>query len=932
MAHEAEIIEQFRRAMSDQGIVVHGEIEADGKFHRVHVDGDRGRSRNGWYVLHIDGTRPAGAFGCNKRYGNEAKFTWSGETKPLTPEERREWARKMAKQAAEREAEKRKRREDAAHHARFMWEQAQPCKGDDHPYLKRKGVKSHGLRVGAWEKIDRENGEVETISTQALLVPIRDAKKNIHSLQAIFTGKVYGDRDKDFVKDGAKEGLFYSMGKPKTVEFEGRQRKLIMIGEGYATVSTAHEVTDHAGITAFDAGNMLPVARALRKVFPDALFLFLADNDRFTLTPIENPGVHHARIAAKEVGGLVAIPQFPVDATGKPTDFNDLRALSGDDAVRDAIEAALKPPAAPAEPAPVEDPAPWEGDEEPPLAAPLPGPAPSAEDDDKTPARNSHFAILGYNRGTYYVFQFGKRQIVELKKGDLGTTGLIELATLNWWEMEFPGQRSAAIDINAAAEFIIRTAEKRGIFDTEKIRGRGAWIDEGRVVYHHGSHLSVNGEHVDVTKIKSRYVYEMDKSLQMPHDQMLTDEEGKRIIDVMKMFRWSVSGSALLFAGWIALAPICGAIPWRPHVWMTGGAGSGKSSLAKFAHSLLKGTDVFAQGNSTEPGIRQRLRSDARPVIMDESESNEEGDARRVQSILGLIRQASTESDAETLKGTTDGGGMTYHIRSMFCLASIQVALKHKADIDRLTVLTLKSGTPGDTAASGEWSKMKEAMYQLTGREDSTVRARLLRRSIDLLPTTLQNIEVFSSVGAEVFGSQRDGDQYGALLAGAWSLMSTGVATRQQARAMFDAYNWHELRDNHDTDESQRALGALMEAHIRIKGGGELTVFELVCAASGRQSQLAEVTESSADALLQRHGMRVKDGWLVLANNSNELKRLMVGTTFEADYRGVLLRLEGADKNGNAPMKFSGVQSKCIRIPLGPIVGDLALRADEPAF
>ena len=149
---------------------------------------------------------------------------------------------------------------------------------------------------------------------------------------------------------------------------------------------------------------------------------------------------------------------------------------------------------------------------------------------------------------------------------------------------------------------------------------------------------------------------------------------------------------------------------------------------------------------------------------------------------------------------------------------------------------------------------------------------------------------------------------------------------------MFNGYNWHELRDNHDTDESQRALGALMEAHIRIKGGGELTVFELVCAASGRQSQLAEVTESSADALLQRHGMRVKDGWLVLANNSNELKRLMVGTTFEADYRGVLLRLEGADKNGNAPMKFSGVQSKCIRIPLAPIVGDLALRADEPAF
>jgi len=939
MQNEQQVIESFRRAMAEQGIVVSGHIEADGKFHRVHVDGDKRGAKNGWFVLHLDGTTPAGAFGCNKRFGTDAKFTWAGETRELSPEERRAWAKKMAKQKAEREAAELQRREMAAAEAERIWAAASEC--TEHPYLTRKGVKSHGLRVGLWEKADPDTGEVHVISKQALLVPIRDTKKRVHSLQAIFAGKAMGGRDKDFLSGGAKEGLFYSIGKPQEVEHRGEQRKVILIGEGYATMASAHEATGHACIVAFDAGNLVPVARAIRRSFPDALLVFVSDNDQWTgptpefpNTP-ENPGLTKAREAARLTDGLVAFPDFAHDAPGKPTDFNDLHAAQGLDAVRAAIEAVLHPPARPA-PAPQPEPAapvaPWEDDpDDAPdetLAAPLPEPVAGA-DDPIGPEANSYFTVLGYDRKTYYVLQHLKKQIAEISAGGMSETGLIELAPLNWWELEFPGGK-AKFDTKMAAEFLIRTAEKKGIFDTERIRGRGAWLDAGRVVYHHGSHLSVDGARTAVTSIQSSYVYELAKSMQMPAEVMLSDDDGKCIVDVIKMFRWGVSGSALLFAGWIALAPICGAIPWRPHVWLTGGAGSGKSTLAKFGHAMLKGTDVFAQGNSSEAGIRQRLRADARPVVMDESESNEEGDAKRIQSILGLIRQASTESDAETLKGTTDGSGMTYHIRSMFCLASIQVALKHKADIDRLTVLSLRSGKSSD---SGEWLQIKEAMYQLTDK-DATIRARLLRRCIDMLPVTLKNIEVFSAAGADFFGSQRDGDQYGALLAGAWSLMSQKVATPEQARKVFASHNWHDLRDNHDTDESQSALQALLGSLVRIKGGIEVSVYELVCAASGRPVASLDVNDVTAEAILQRHGMRVKDGYLMLANGHKEITALMQGTTFEADWRGVLARVEGADKNGNNPARFNGVLTKCIRLPLSGILVESAVgeREPEPAF
>ncbi|MGD1327037.1 toprim domain-containing protein [Pandoraea pnomenusa] len=328
---DIEVVEQFRNAMADKGIVTHDEIIADGKLHRYHVEGDKKGQRNAWAVLHLDG-RPSGAFGCNRRYGNDQKFTWTGKTvKPLSPTERRAFRERMEKQRAKREAAEKARHAAAATLAQQIWESASEC--GDHPYLKRKGIKSHGLRIGAWEKVDTETGEVRVISKSALLIPIRDAKKRIHSLQAIFPVKIIGDRDKDYLKDGAKAALFYSIGKPLTVD----GKLVIIICEGYATGASIHESTGHAVIVAFDAGNLLPTARVIREHFPAALIVMAADNDRWTLKPIENPGVYRAKEAARAVNGLVATPQF-AELEGNPKDFNDLFVRQGADAVKAIIE------------------------------------------------------------------------------------------------------------------------------------------------------------------------------------------------------------------------------------------------------------------------------------------------------------------------------------------------------------------------------------------------------------------------------------------------------------------------------------------------------------------------------------------------------------------------------------------------------------------
>lgn len=102
---------------------------------------------------------------------------------------------------------------------------------------------------------------------------------------------------KTFLTGGRKRGCYYAIGRPVDA---------LCIAEGYATAATIYEATGHATACAFDAGNLEPVARALRGKFPRLRLILCADNDA---TP-GNPGVRYAEAAAKAVRGFLAVPTF----------------------------------------------------------------------------------------------------------------------------------------------------------------------------------------------------------------------------------------------------------------------------------------------------------------------------------------------------------------------------------------------------------------------------------------------------------------------------------------------------------------------------------------------------------------------------------------------------------------------------------------------
>jgi putative DNA primase/helicase len=842
---------------------------------------------------------------------------------------------RAAARAAQAAVEEAAVHEDRAVRAQQIWGAAAPA--ETHPYLERKGVPSHGLRVGPWERVDPDTGESFVVTRQSLLIPIRDNKGKLWSLQGIDPEE--GGK-KRYFKDGAKQGNFFAIGKPQ--QHEGRA--LYILGEGYATCASVHAATGHLVLVCFDTSNLSRVAEKLRASKPDAIILFAADNDTETVERavadglsrgwqlvewttsggapaakmrdgtrdllIENPGVTKAVAAAAAVNGLVAVPP--------PGDFNDLQHAEGLEAVAGVIDAALAP--APA-PVPPDDVPPWDGDPTPTDDAPPEGQPsiPALDGEDEALLDHGHFAILGYDGDYYYFFHRAKRMVLHRSRQDFSDMGLAELAPTTWWEMHFAGQKGGINKVQAF-EWIMAIAHRRGVYDPRNVRGRGAWRDNGRAVFHHGDYLSVDGVKTDITDIESRWVYPMSRTMTPPAETPLSDEDGRHLLDVAKMARWTRPGSAALLAGWVFLSPIGGALSWRPHVWITGAAGSGKSTIqSDYVEALLSGISEPFQGDSTEPGIRQTLRADAVPALIDEFEPNDEADRKRMKSIMMLMRQSSSEGAHQTAKGTVSGDSMRFHIRSMFCVASINTMLDKDSDQSRITPLVLRP--PAKSGASDDqWKQLEEALHKI--KRDGTWPSRILSRGLRLLPTVIANVEVFCRVAAIRFGTQRQGDQYGTLLAGAWSLSSSKVASDADAFAMINSYDWTDHTDvSGGPGDPEKALAAIMEAKIRV-ANSEVTVYEILSEAVGHQVSSTSIGAPLCVDILRRNGIMIEDKAILFGVRSTNLNALVKDTAYVTDLRGQLSRLPGATNYGNRTRKYAGTNSKVITVPLALVLED----------
>ncbi len=310
---KAEVQTEFADALHRAGLRPKGAPIMDGKKHRVPVEGDRLGRRSGTYIGHLD--EFSAGYIHNFKTGEEIRWKAERPYPTLAPVERERLKARVAAEQAAREATRRRREVAVSRIAELVWNRARPV--ETHPYLTRKDVAAHGLRQ------DRRGD---------LLVPMRDADGRLWGLQTIDAqGK------KLFMRGGRKQGLHAMLGAP------GPDEPLI-IAEGYATAATLREVTGFAVTAAFDSGNLLDVARAIREREPTRRIIIAADNDHHLprqAVPLRNVGLEKAQAAAEAVGGVLLPPKFTTSDTG--TDWNDYAAQHGRAAMRALAQAELKP-------------------------------------------------------------------------------------------------------------------------------------------------------------------------------------------------------------------------------------------------------------------------------------------------------------------------------------------------------------------------------------------------------------------------------------------------------------------------------------------------------------------------------------------------------------------------------------------------------------
>ena len=303
-------------AMRKAGLVLDGPPVLDGRMHRVPVEGARSGKKDGAYVGDLIGM-PSCWF---QNHVTGEKNTWHASRGAGQMLDREEIARMRKAQKAEREAEQ----AEAIRRLRKVLPSLPGVGEGDHQYAQNKGVLISAETDPALKLNERYN---------SLVIPLYNAGGDLVSAQWIGTNGTKG-----IFAGTPKQGSFHVVGFPSTPEYAASAPERILICEGWSTAKSIAEAFGQPVIMAVDAGNLLPVAEAMRESCPHAEIVIAADNDA---RKDVNKGLQSARTAAEAVKGGVVFPQFR-NPDSKGTDFNDLATEEGIEAVRNQISSVLE--------------------------------------------------------------------------------------------------------------------------------------------------------------------------------------------------------------------------------------------------------------------------------------------------------------------------------------------------------------------------------------------------------------------------------------------------------------------------------------------------------------------------------------------------------------------------------------------------------------
>lgn len=524
-----------------------------------------------------------------------------------------------------------------------------------------------------------------------------------------------------------------------------------------------------------------------------------------------------------------------------------------------------------------------------------------------------HVIPMGFDRESFYYYIKESKSLMVLTPQQHNKMNYISMAAMDVWR-EFLGvDEMTERSWISLTDMMMRACRSKNYFTTEYLRGRGCWEDQGRIVVHLGDRLLIDGEECPLGDIKSKYVYEIGEPLPGISGSILPNQESRRLLEVCAHLRWKDKGMGVLLAGFIALTPICGVLPWRPHIFITGSKLSGKTTVMnRIVKHFLQEWGLSADDNTTESGIRKFLGGDARAVVFDEAGAENQRNMERMQQVFNLARSSSS-SDSSILKGSNKGE--KYVVRAMFVFSAVNPNVANDQDQSRMALLQLKSPLRNDSSAKLHFSELLQMLQPL----DAAWCKRLHARSIRNVRTTLANIQTFKDAALPILGDMRKADQFGTLVAGAYSLHDDNLVTLEEAT------NWIKSNaiesaffDKNDEKDEERCLNHLMMFRHRFSYNGingqkvvERNVGEYLDYIAGEVVE--DYDPDQARKEMARIGMRLEDGWLYMPNKHRYLDHIFKNTPWQASYGETLRRLPGSEIS-NDIKSFGGIKARGFRL------------------
>lgn len=507
-----------------------------------------------------------------------------------------------------------------------------------------------------------------------------------------------------------------------------------------------------------------------------------------------------------------------------------------------------------------------------------------------------------------------QKRILHYSPSEFTQNNLEFLQPVSFWKLN-PDflTKDKKLDYPAIAKWIIAACRDKGIYNAKNIRGTGCWFDAGRSILHAGNKLVVDGLDRSLLDLESKYIYERHSDIPVDLTNPLNEKEIRELYDIVHDFKWRYPLAGHILFSFIMLAPICGVLDWRPHAWLLGEAGSGKTVIIELLLFCLEGICIPAEGGTTEPGLRGELGNNSWPVVFEEAEGEDKISRDTMQRNLRLVRQSSSKVKTRIIKGTSGGGTVSSEIKSMFCFASTDCIVTRKPDRDRISILHLEKSNDVE-----HWIELEKKLLKWQAKEN--IPEKLLSYSYSAIATVKHNAKLFSNILAETY-DKRFGDQYGTWVAGEFLSQGINQLDEEQARAYLSDFDFTPFVQATEISQEEKVLDFLLQSLITVEVGGARTSITIGAAIEKLLSLKEGVNDNFGiwDEQLGYYGikkiMQENEAYIAFATSSKQITTILRDISSE-NWNQLLERIHGAIRSDNSIHFGHGLRkSRAVLLP-----------------